>query len=156
VRILASVFAPVSAAETAAHAARRTQVCYGLSMGFAIGPLALLITGAGLEVWSGMELGWRRALGLTDDPPDPALPYLVFRGPYRWVRHPQLLGLVLIVGAAVLARPGRVSGAAALLVVLGGVVSVRREERRLAKRAGEVYARYRAAVPAVWPGWRPA
>jgi protein-S-isoprenylcysteine O-methyltransferase Ste14 len=125
-------------------------------MGFAIAPVALLITGAGLEMWSGIELGWRRALGLSDDPPDPALPRLVFRGPYRSVRHPQLLGLVLVVAAAVLARPGLATAAAALLVVLGGLVSMRHEERRLAERDGEAYARYRAAVPALWPRWRRA
>ena len=42
----------------------------------------MIVLGAGLELWAGRRLGWRRALDLTDAPPDPALPRLVFGGPF--------------------------------------------------------------------------
>ena len=57
---------------------------------------ACVCSARGLELWAATELGWRRALDLSDAPPDPALPRLVFRGPFRCVRHPQSLGLLLI------------------------------------------------------------
>ena len=72
-------------------------------MAYVIAAAVLVLLGIGLELWSGAELGWRRALDLDDAPPDPALPRLVFGGPFRLVRHPQSLGLLLILAGAALA-----------------------------------------------------
>lgn len=113
------------------------------------GLLALL--GVGLELWCGAALGWRRALDLSDEPPDPALPPLVLGGPFAYVRHPQSLGLLLLVAAAALY--GRTLSLSLAALVLAAVIVrlARRDERRLAERFGEAYARYRLAVGFLWP-----
>ena len=107
--------------------------------------------GIGLEVWAGLVLGSRRALGLDEAPPDAALPRLVFAGPFGLVRHPQSLGLLLILAGTVLAfrRPGLVL----LAVVVGGVVVAMavRDDREMARRFGDAYARYQRAVPLLVP-----
>ena len=107
-----------------------------------------------LELWSGAELGWRRALDLGDAPPDAALPLLVFRGPFGLVRHPQSLGLLLILAGAALAWRSigiyAIAGIAAALVVAMAL----RHDRELAQRFGETYLRYRRAVPLLVPRLR--
>ena len=107
--------------------------------------------GAVLEGWAVASLGWRRALDLTDAPPDPASPQLVFAGPFRFVRHPQSLGLLLILlGVAVAAR----SMAMWLLATMAGALVIAmavRHDREMARRWGETHARYRRAVPMLLP-----
>jgi protein-S-isoprenylcysteine O-methyltransferase Ste14 len=112
--------------------------------------------GAGLEFWAALALGWRRALDLSDAPPDPALPRLVFGGPFRVVRHPQSLGLLLmVIGTTLAVGPAR-SGAVAVLA--GGLVVAMtvRHDRDLARVHGEAYARYRRQVRLLLPLRRPA
>jgi protein-S-isoprenylcysteine O-methyltransferase Ste14 len=101
---------------------------------FAITAAVLTALGAGIELWACRELGWRRALGLTTAPPDPALPRLVLRGPFGFVRHPQSLGLLLILAGAVLGLGGALMGAVALLG--GGLVIALavRQDRALGRR----------------------
>lgn len=124
-------------------------------MAFAITAGVLLALGAGVELWALLELGWRRALDLTAAPPDPALPQLVFGGPFGFVRHPQSLGLLLILAGAALdfrsAMTWPVAGLAGGLVIAAAV----RHDRELAGRCGEAYARYQRAVPLLLPRLRP-
>jgi len=123
-------------------------------MAFIVVAVALVLLGVGLELWAGFELGWRRALDLGDLPPDPALPQLVFRGPFGFVRHPQSLGLLLIlIGAAVALRS---VGMYAVAVGAGGLVIAMalRHDRELAQRFGDTYLRYRRVVPLLLPRWR--
>lgn len=114
----------------------------------------LLAVGAALELWAVLGLGWRRALDLTAAPPDPGLPRLVFGGPFRCVRHPQSLGvLLLLAGAAVGVRSTGmwvVAGVAGALVTSMAV----RHDHELAREFGEAYARYRDAVPLLVPRLR--
>lgn len=123
-------------------------------MGFTAAALLLVLAGVALELWAGLELGWRRAVDLEDTPPDPALPRLVFRGPFGYLRHPQSLGLLLMLsGAAVgVRRPGLFLVAA----VVGGLVVAMalRHDAELARQFGEAYARYRRAVPLLVPRLR--
>jgi protein-S-isoprenylcysteine O-methyltransferase Ste14 len=76
---------------------------------------------------------------------------LVKRGPYRWVRHPYFVGiLVMLVGAIVAMR------SLPALILLYPVVRVtllraRREEHNLALRFGDAYYTYRERVAFMLP-----
>jgi protein-S-isoprenylcysteine O-methyltransferase Ste14 len=76
---------------------------------------------------------------------------LVTRGPYRWVRHPYFLGiLVMLVGAIVAMRslPALILLYPAVRVTL---VRARREEHNLAIRFGDAYHTYRQRVAFILP-----
>ena len=113
--------------------------------------IALLALGFGLEIWAGVILGWDRALELDDRPPDPALPDLVFAGPFRFVRHPQSLGLLLLLAGMAVALRSPVmyvlATAAAGLVIAMAL----RHDAELTQRFGEAYTRYRRIVPFLVP-----
>jgi protein-S-isoprenylcysteine O-methyltransferase Ste14 len=123
-------------------------------MAYAIAAGVLVLLGVGFEVWSAVELGWRRALDLDDTPPDPALPALVLGGPFGRVRHPQSLGLLLILAGAALAWRSigiyAIAGVAGALVIAMAV----RHDRELAQRFGDTYLRYRRVVPLLLPRLR--
>jgi CubicO group peptidase (beta-lactamase class C family)/protein-S-isoprenylcysteine O-methyltransferase Ste14 len=80
---------------------------------------------------------------------------LVADGPYRQVRNPLYLGLILIAaGAGVLASP------TGWLVLLAGELLIswlliRREETALLRSQGAGYRRYLARVPRLWPALSP-
>jgi protein-S-isoprenylcysteine O-methyltransferase Ste14 len=113
--------------------------------GFAMG-LPLVLAGAALRTWG---TGF---LVKTDE--------LTIAGPYAHLRHPLYLGTLLV--------------ATGFALILGGVWSLallaflwpwfafhyfprkeRAESARLAARHGEAFARYRDAVPALWPRLQP-
>jgi protein-S-isoprenylcysteine O-methyltransferase Ste14 len=73
---------------------------------------------------------------------------LVVAGPYRYVRNPQYVGVVLvIVGEALLTGAAALFGYAAVMAV-GYHLFVRYyEEPTLGRLFGEAYTRYRGAVP---------
>ena len=123
---------------------------------WAVGATVLLAGGATLEAWAVVELGWRRALDLSAQPPEVGLPRLVFSGPFRCVRHPQSLGvLLLLAGAAAGLRSAgmwMVAGLAGALVISMAV----QHDRELARECGEAYARYRQVVPLLLPRLRSA
>jgi protein-S-isoprenylcysteine O-methyltransferase Ste14 len=120
-------------------------------MPLTIAAVIFLGLGAALEIWAGLTLGWRRALDLTDVPPDPLLPKLVYRGPFGFVRHPQSLGLLLILAGAALGFQS--VGMWVVAVIAGGLVVVMamRHDRELAAECGEAYVRYQRAVPMLVP-----
>jgi protein-S-isoprenylcysteine O-methyltransferase Ste14 len=111
----------------------------------------LAVLGIALEGWAVFVLGWRRACDLGREPPDPALPLLVFAGPFRFVRHPQLLGLLLLTAAAALYW--RTPGMTLMTLLAAGVIIAlaRRDDHACAAHFGEAYARYRRAVPFLIP-----
>lgn len=74
-----------------------------------------------------------------------ACPTLQRRGPYRLVRHPMHLGLVLLVLGAPHMTGDRL--AFAVTTVLYLIIAVRWEERGLERTFGDAYARYRRDVP---------
>ena len=76
---------------------------------------------------------------------------LVTRGPYRWVRHPYFLGiLVMLVGAIVAMRslPALILLYPALRIT---VVRAHREEHNLVLRFGEAYLAYHERVAFMLP-----
>jgi protein-S-isoprenylcysteine O-methyltransferase Ste14 len=76
---------------------------------------------------------------------------LVTHGPYRWIRHPYFLGILLmLVGAIVAMRslPALVLFIPALRVT---VARAHREEHNLMERFGEAYEAYRSKVPSFVP-----
>ena len=120
-------------------------------MTLTLAAVLLVALGAAVEGWAAIDLGWRRAMDLTDAPPEPALPQLVFAGPFRFVRHPQSLGLLLILaGLALGVRRGAMWVLATLAAMLVIAMAVR-HDREMARRWGEAYARYRRAVPMLLP-----
>ena len=85
-------------------------------------------------------------------PAEPTSRQLTIGGPYRYVRNPLYLAIVMAVtGQALLfSRPVLLAYAAVLLAAF--VVFVHwYEEPTLAKRFGEQYEAYRKQVPGWWP-----
>jgi protein-S-isoprenylcysteine O-methyltransferase Ste14 len=82
----------------------------------------------------------------------PAEERLLVLGPYRYVRHPLMGCLLVLLWAHPVMTPtlALLSGGLSVYIVLGLVL----EERDLRRRFGAAYAEYRRRVPAVIP-WRP-
>lgn len=97
----------------------------------------------------GLKQGWSAARGRECDEP-------AFRTPalYRLVRHPMMLGILIAVWATPRMTWGHVLFAAAMTAYI--LVGVAFEERAMARRFGDVYARYRSEVPALLPWPRPS
>ena len=112
-----------------------------------------LVVGAALLFWTRSVLGWRRLLGLENEPPHPGLPRLVFAGPYRLVRHPLVLSIIMMLAGVtlVIGLPGL--GVLLAVVCVALLLLARGEERRLVSRFGGAYQRYQQVVPFVvpWP-----
>ena len=99
---------------------------------------ALLLLAGGL-----LALASVRALGRGHE--------LVTRGPYRWVRHPYFLGiLIMLVGAIVAMRslPALILLYPAVRVTL---MRARREEHNLGLRFGDAYHEYQGRVAFMLP-----
>ena len=79
---------------------------------------------------------------------------LVTDGLYRFVRHPQYLGLFLaLFGEGVVHWPTLFSVALFPLIVLTYFLLARSEERRMAEQFGDAYRTYRLRVPMFIPRW---
>jgi protein-S-isoprenylcysteine O-methyltransferase Ste14 len=93
----------------------------------------------------GVRQVWERA---------PTPEELLIQGPYRYVRHPLMACLLVVLWAQPVMTP-------TLLLLSGGlsgylVVGLILEERDLLRRFGPAYAAYRRSVPALVPWRRPA
>jgi 2-amino-4-hydroxy-6-hydroxymethyldihydropteridine diphosphokinase len=117
-----------------------------LAVGPAVGGGALVLGGLGLMVWAASRLG-SAFTALPDPRPGSRL---VSEGPYRFLRHPIYLGLIVaMVGSAVASRSlpavGSAGAVAAFLAAKAGY-----EERQLrVKVAG--YPDYQRRVGGFWP-----
>jgi protein-S-isoprenylcysteine O-methyltransferase Ste14 len=76
---------------------------------------------------------------------------LVTSGIYRYLRHPQYLGLILIVLAFNIQWPTLPTLVMAPLLILAYLALARREDRELAARFGETFRAYAARTPAFLP-----
>jgi protein-S-isoprenylcysteine O-methyltransferase Ste14 len=76
---------------------------------------------------------------------------LVTRGPYRWVRHPYYLGILLMLVGAIIAMRSLPALILLYPTVRVTVQRARREEHNLALRFGEAYLAYHERVPFLLP-----
>ena len=103
--------------------------------------LALIVAGMAL-----LALGWAQVYG--------ARHRLQTRGIYAFLRHPQYLGLILIVLAFNIQWPTLPTLVMAPLLIVMYVRQARREDRELNTRFGGEYLAYAARVPAFLPRLR--
>jgi protein-S-isoprenylcysteine O-methyltransferase Ste14 len=80
---------------------------------------------------------------------------LVTSGIYGRVRHPQYVGIGLVVVGALIQWPTLLTLLMAPVLLVSYVRLARREERELAARFGDDYRAYRERVPGFMPRWRP-
>jgi protein-S-isoprenylcysteine O-methyltransferase Ste14 len=102
-------------------------------------------TGAGLLVACALLLGWTlHSLGknLTDTVVTRKAHTLVMTGPYRWVRHPFYLSVLLLVVSCSILAANWFIFASGLAVFTLMVVRTRIEEGKLVERFGDEYRRY--------------
>jgi protein-S-isoprenylcysteine O-methyltransferase Ste14 len=110
----------------------------------AIAPVAL---GLSFSVWARVWLGRNWSSNVTVKREHE----LIRSGPYALVRHPIYSGLLLaLAGSALMLGNGR--ALVGLALIAGAILrKLRIEERFMAERFGEAYARYRAQVAMLVP-----
>jgi protein-S-isoprenylcysteine O-methyltransferase Ste14 len=111
------------------------------------------LSGAVATIWVATRLfdlaqflGWRQA---ADSEPDPEA--LRIYGPYRYVRHPLMLSVLVFIWGQPVMRPELFLLNSGLTLYI--LIAVRLEERDLRRQFGQAYADYRRQVPALVP-WR--
>jgi protein-S-isoprenylcysteine O-methyltransferase Ste14 len=140
---------------------RGSRVAIAVSLGVAIGVAAAVSSsertggavvmwlGLAVRVWAVVTLG--RAFRTTVEV-DPGQA-VVTRGPYRWVRHPSYLGLLLIVAGFGVAAGSWTALAVCVVVPLPALVyRIRVEEAELTRVLGEPYRAYRSRTARLIPG----
>jgi protein-S-isoprenylcysteine O-methyltransferase Ste14 len=135
---------------------RGSQMAFSWAMpdqaGFWLGLLAGVL-GAWLSLASVSNM-----LRYGDGTPAPWEPTrrLVLRGPYRYVRNPMMIGVMLILLAeALLLRSWGIAIWLAIFWLLNGFYLPRVEEKGLEQRFGEDYRQYKANVPRWIPRTNP-
>ena len=103
--------------------------------------LALIATGMAL-----VAMGWTQVFGTRYR--------LVTTGIYRIVRHPQYLGLILVIVAFNIQWPTILTLAMAPVLIVTYVRQARREDKELEARFGEAFVDYTLRVPAFIPRLR--
>lgn len=93
-----------------------------------------------------LAVGWAQVFGARHE--------LMTRGIYGVVRHPQYLGLMLVVIAFNIQWPTLLTLAMAPLLIVAYVRQARREDRELNARFGGAYLRYAERVPGFIPRLR--
>ncbi len=109
-----------------------------------IGISLAALVGTGLCCAAYDHLGF---MGLRPPAPEP----LRITGPYRWVRHPLMFGMLVFVWAQPSMPPELLLLNAGLTVYV--LAAIRLEERDLVRQYGAQYEAYRRRVPALVP-WR--
>lgn len=100
-------------------------------------------------IWGGIvviERGWRLIHQAKGE--------LVTEGIYRQVRHPQYLGLFLVIGGLLIQWPTIISLLMAPVLFWSYVRLARREEQEVGAQFGETYRIYKTQVPAFIPRWQ--
>jgi protein-S-isoprenylcysteine O-methyltransferase Ste14 len=92
-----------------------------------------------------MAIGWWQIWRARDE--------LVTGGLYRFVRHPQYTGFLLVILAFLIQWPTLPTLVLFPVLLVAYVRLARREERELERRFGERYAAYRARTPMLLPRW---
>jgi predicted metal-dependent hydrolase/protein-S-isoprenylcysteine O-methyltransferase Ste14 len=97
----------------------------------------------------GLAAAWRSFAGLPEPPAA-----LHRHGPYRWIRHPLMVGLLFVFWSAPSMTGDRLLFAVAMTAY--AALGTRLEERDLLALHREEFRRYRGSVPAVLPRSRDA
>ena len=105
--------------------------------------MALIAVGLAL-----VAVGWAQVFGARYE--------LRTSGIYRFVRHPQYLGLILVIVALNIQWPTILTLAMAPILIVMYVRQSRREDQQLEARFGRAFASYAARVPAFIPRLQPA
>lgn len=79
---------------------------------------------------------------------------LVTDGLYGSVRHPQYLGLILFITGLILYRATLLTIPMGMFMIAGYVWLTKKEERKLIKRFGDRYVKYKKAAPMMIPSFR--
>jgi protein-S-isoprenylcysteine O-methyltransferase Ste14 len=118
---------------------------------FYVAGAVLVAAGISIRIWAVLTLGrwFTTVVRVADDQ------QVVSDGPYRWVRHPSYLGLLLTLAGLGLMLTDWVSLLVAVLLPLSTLVwRIRVEERALREGLGPRYDQYAAGrkrlVPGVW------
>jgi protein-S-isoprenylcysteine O-methyltransferase Ste14 len=114
-----------------------------------IGGFAVILAGACLRQSAARALGphFTVALSLLADH------QLIATGPYRWLRHPNYAGLLLIAfGTAMMVWSPKAAGVTLVVWLPLVLLRIRAEERVLHERLGSVYADYTRARWCLVPG----
>lgn len=112
--------------------------------------MALFLSALTLVAWAALLMGPSTFTVFPE--PRPGARFIV-RGPYRWVRHPMYLGVVLAAGALGSLPPMGLRGLFAALLLVVVVLKVHREERLLDATYPERPARMRGVhklMPGLW------
>jgi protein-S-isoprenylcysteine O-methyltransferase Ste14 len=76
---------------------------------------------------------------------------LVTDGLYSKIRHPQYLGLLLVIAACLIQWPTVLTILLAPFMIARYLLLAREEDRDLEARFGEEFSRYRQRVPSLFP-----
>jgi protein-S-isoprenylcysteine O-methyltransferase Ste14 len=110
--------------------------------------IVLMCAGIALRQWAVATLGRFFTIDVRVQPSQT----VVDRGPYRWVRHPAYTGLILTFLGFGLALGNWAALAVAFLVPTAGLVyRINIEERALLDGLGELYRRFAASRPRLFP-----
>lgn len=147
---MVSVFAGAGAI-LAAVAARGTLGAYRVSLAGFVLAFAMLWAGIGLRWWSFRTLGRYFTFRVMTSPDQP----VVSTGPYRILRHPSYLGVLLALLGAALTYGNWISVACLVILPLIGFVNrIRVEEAALEATLGDRYTSYASGrkrlIPFVW------
>jgi protein-S-isoprenylcysteine O-methyltransferase Ste14 len=153
VRLSVAVTVVAGVATVAAALLFRDQLPISRSVAYILG-FSILYGGMGLFLWAGVHLRGAIAGGVT-----PRLDRLVTRGPFRMVRHPVYVGMVIaMVGASIVTRSA-VGLLLAFVVFLPlEIHRARLEEQALEERFGSEWREYAARtgpfIPRIGTGSR--
>lgn len=135
----------------AATAARVNAAAFPYSPAMLAVCLVVIWAGIGLRIWSFLSLGRYFTFTVMTSANQP----VIMTGPYRYLRHPSYLGLLLILGGIGLSLGSWLSFAALVIVPLAGFVNrIRVEEAALSASLGSAYTDYASSrkrlIPFVW------
>ena len=113
--------------------------------------LVVIWAGVGLRYWSFRSLGRYFTFTVMTSSDQP----VIMTGPYRFLRHPSYLGLLLVLAGLGLSLGSWLSFAAMVLVPFAGFINrIRVEEAALSATLGSAYTDYarsrKRLIPFVW------
>jgi protein-S-isoprenylcysteine O-methyltransferase Ste14 len=104
-------------------------------------------SGCALTYWTLTNLG----KNLTDTVVTRSNATLVTTGPYRWVRHPFYIAIILLLISITFLAANWFIGLTALVLPMLLVVRTPKEEQKLIEKFGDQYRAYMATTNRFWP-----